>query len=206
MSRWILPGSSKCISCTLMTAIQHLEGISYFATSRRSFSVCFLKTSRYSFPGYLTSPCNEHNFLPIVVHMKIHNRQKPFTYYYICMLLIAVSFVTFVVWSNIIIYLYEQIKQNRREVEKMNQTVHRDKQYQNRASLTNPKQLSVLFNHGLFGDEGSGRCREDTWFESAVSYLFCNDRYLQIPKKPQRNMRNKEYDTLAFPISYLESR
>lgn len=44
----------------------------------------------------------------------------------------------------------------------MNQTVHRDKQYQNRASLTNPKQLSVLFNHGLFGDEGSGRCREDT--------------------------------------------
>lgn len=25
-------------------------------------------------------------------------------------------------------------------------------------------------------------------------------------KKPQRNMRNKEYDTLAFPISYLESR
>lgn len=122
------------------------------------------------------------------------------------MLLIAVSFVTFVVWSNIIIYLYEQIKQNRREVEKMNQTVHRDKQYQNRASLTNLKQLSVLFNYGLFGDEGSGRCREDTWFESAVSYLFCNDRYLQIPKKPQRNMRNKEYDTLAFPISYLESR
>lgn len=88
----------------------------------------------------------------------------------------------------------------------MNQTVHRDKQYQNRASLTNPKQLSVLFNYGLFEDEGSGRCREDTWFESAVSYLFCNDRYLQIPKKPQRNMRNKEYDTLAFPISYLESR
>lgn len=78
------------------------------------------------------------------------------------MLLIAVSFVTFVVRSNIIIYLYEQIKQNRREVEKMNQTVHRDKQYQNRASLTNLKQLSVLFNHGLFGDEGSGRCREDT--------------------------------------------
>lgn len=118
MSRWILPGSSKCISCTLMTAIQHLEGISYFATSRRSFGVCFLKTSRYSFLGYLISPCNEHNFLPIVVNMKIHNRQKPFTYYYICMLLIAVSFVTFVVWSNIIIFLYEQIKQNRREVVK----------------------------------------------------------------------------------------
>lgn len=44
----------------------------------------------------------------------------------------------------------------------MNQTAHRDKQYQNRASLTNPKQFSVLSNYGLFGDEGSGRCREDT--------------------------------------------
>lgn len=92
----------------------------------------------------------------------------------------------------------------------MNQTDHRDKQYQNRASLTNPKQIQnslgfylIMVYLGMKVADAAVKIHDSNQQYPIYSAMIAISK---SRKKPQRIMRNKEYDTLAFPISYLESR